>query len=220
MRAPTPFILIVTVLGAAFYLALPILAWGDVAGFFAHPARAGAVLITVIAMVAAPFSGASRGGGVREDRRNRWVLVPILLIGIASGFVPAYTDVRGIWTIDGDAVRYGGLVLYGVGVVLRLWPVFVLGRRFSPVVAIQENHTLVTGGIYGLIRHPSYLGLLVTMLGWALVFRSAIGVLLVLLIFPALVARIESEETLLASEFGDAYAAYRARTWRLVPYVY
>jgi protein-S-isoprenylcysteine O-methyltransferase Ste14 len=220
MRASSPLLVLVSIFGVLAYLILPILGWGSFSGFFAHPTRTALMVVTVIAAVVAPFARSSFGGGVREDRGNRWVLVPLLLISLANGFVPAYTDVRGIWTLDGDTVRYAGLALYLVGIVLRMWPVFVLGPRFSPVVAIQKDHALVTGGIYGVIRHPSYVGLLVTMLGWVLVFRSAIGVLLVLLMVPALIARIEAEEKLLAAEFGDAYAAYRAHTWRLVPYVY
>jgi protein-S-isoprenylcysteine O-methyltransferase Ste14 len=87
-------------------------------------------------------------------------------------------------------------------------------------VAIQEGHELVTGGLYRVIRHPSYLGLLLGLLGWALVFRSAIGFLVSLLLLLPLVARMNSEEALLESEFGSQYADYRRRTWRLVPFVY
>ena len=67
---------------------------------------------------------------------------------------------------------------FAAGGALRIWPVFVLGRRFSGLVAIQPGHTLVTSGVYGFIRHPSYLGLLVNALGWGLAFRSGVGVLL------------------------------------------
>ena len=52
-------------------------------------------------------------------------------------------------------------MLFAVGGALRIWPVFVLGRRFSGLVAIQPGHTLVTTGIYSVIRNPSYLGLLI-----------------------------------------------------------
>jgi hypothetical protein len=58
---------------------------------------------------------------------------------------------------------------------LRIWPVFVLGHRFSGLVAIQPGHTLVTSRVYRLIRRPSYVGLLVNSLGWALAFRSGVG---------------------------------------------
>ncbi|MBV9116436.1 MAG: hypothetical protein JOY63_03615, partial [Acetobacteraceae bacterium] len=66
---------------------------------------------------------------------------------------------------------------------MRLAAVFALGARFSPVVAIQPGHQLKTDGLYRLVRHPSYTGLLVNALGWALAFRSALGLILAVLLF-------------------------------------
>jgi len=137
-----------------------------------------------------------------------------------AAYLPAYTDRVGYWTVDGNTIRWLGVVLFVVGGALCIWPVFVLGNRFSGLVAIQPGHTLVTNGIYGVIRHPSYLGLLMNSLGWAFAFRSLVGVLLAVLIVPPLVARISAEERLLSSQFGDEYDAYRNRTWRLVPGLY
>jgi protein-S-isoprenylcysteine O-methyltransferase Ste14 len=108
---------------------------------------------------------------VREDRANRWVIVALGLIGLLDAYLPAYTDSKEFWTFDGDAIRWLGIVLFAAGGALRIWPVFVLGRRFSGFVAKQPGHTLVTTGLYGVVRHPSYLGLLVNSLGWALAFR-------------------------------------------------
>ena len=96
----------------------------------------------------------------------------------------------------------------------------MLGRRFSGLVAIQPGHTLVTTGVYSVIRHPSYLGLLVNSLGWGLAFRSGVGVLLTALSIPPLLARIRAEEMLLRTQFGADYDAYRARTSRLIPGLY
>ena len=127
---------------------------------------------------------------------------------------------NGFWTLDGDAIRWLGVVLFTAGGALRIWPVFVLGRRFSGLVAIQPGHTLVTSGVYGVIRHPSYLGLLVNSLGWGLAFRSGVGVLLTALIIPPLFARIRAEERLLRTQFGAEYDAYCARTSRLIPGLY
>ena len=174
----------------------------------------------MVISVAALFTRGNLSSGRREDTRNRWVILPFLVLGLVPGWLPAYTDRRDLWTIDGDAVRYLGLALFVVGSVLRVGAVFVLGRRFSGLVAIQEGHELVTGGLYRVIRHPSYLGLLLGQLGWVLVFRSAIGVLVALLLLPPLVARMNSEEALLQSEFGERYADYRRHTWRLVPFLY
>ncbi|MEI9983039.1 MAG: isoprenylcysteine carboxylmethyltransferase family protein [Aliidongia sp.] len=136
------------------------------------------------------------------------------------GWLPAFTDRLELWTLDGDTIRWLGVALFAAGGALRIWPVFVLGRRFSGLVAIQPGHALVTDGIYGVIRHPSYLGLLINVAGWALAFRSAAGLALGALLVPPLLARIAAEERMLLSQFGDAYEAYRARTARLIPGLY
>jgi protein-S-isoprenylcysteine O-methyltransferase Ste14 len=106
--------------------------------------------------------------------------------------------------------------LFAAGGALRIWPVFILGHRFSGLVAIQSGHTLVTSGVYGVIRHPSYLGL-VSSFGWALAFRSGVGILLTVVLVPTLLARIHAEERLLCAHFGDEYNAYCAHTSRLIP---
>lgn len=100
---------------------------------------------------------------------------------------------------------------------LRLWPVVVLGDRFSGLVAIQPGHTLVTGGIYTIIRHPSYAGMILNSLGWSLAFRSVVGALITALLIPPIIARIYAEEALLSSQFGAEYDAFQEKTkWRLI----
>jgi len=170
--------------------------------------------------VASFFAGGNLSSGVREDRRNRWVIVAFGVIGLLDAYLPAYTDRKELWTIDGDTIRWLGVVLFAAGGALRLWPVCVLGDRFSGLVAIQPGHTLVTGGVYGVIRHPSYLGLLVNSLGWGLAFRSGVGALLTALLIPPLVARIRAEERLLRAQFGEQYETYCAGTSRLIPGLY
>jgi protein-S-isoprenylcysteine O-methyltransferase Ste14 len=166
------------------------------------------------------FAGGNLNAGVREARGNRWVLPVFGVIGFLNAYQPAYTDHNEFWTIDGDIVRWIGVVLFAVGGALRIWPVFVLGHRFSDLVAIQPEHSLIPSGIYGVIRHPSYLGLLINSLGWSLAFRSGVGVLLTALLILPLLARIEAEENLLHSQFGEEYDAYRSHTWRLIPGIY
>jgi protein-S-isoprenylcysteine O-methyltransferase Ste14 len=217
---PTPRLAFIAVVATLAYLGLAILGWGGFAAFFSHPALI-AVAIELFAMSGvALFSSGNLSPGEREDRGNRWVLAAFGLIGLLSAYLPAYTDRKGFWILDGDTVRWLGVILVAAGGALRLWPVFVLGRRFSGLVAIQPGHTLVTSGVYRVIRHPSYLGLLIGALGWALAFRSGVGVLLTALIIPPLLARIRAEETLLRTQFCGEYDAYRARTSRLIPGLY
>jgi protein-S-isoprenylcysteine O-methyltransferase Ste14 len=206
--------------GTAAYLGLAILGWGGWTAFFSHPARVAlAVALAVMAGVSL-FADGNLSPGLREDRGNRWVIGALALIGLLAAYLPAYTDRQGFWTLDGDALRWLGVGLFAAGGALRIWPVFVLGRRFSGLVAIQPGHTLVTSGIYGVIRHPSYLGLLVNALGWGLAFRAGVGVLLTALMIPPLLVRIRAEEKLLRTQFGDEYGAYCARTSRLIPGFY
>jgi protein-S-isoprenylcysteine O-methyltransferase Ste14 len=206
--------------GVVAFLGLAILGWGGFDAFFANPARIALVVATAALVIAALFTSGNLSTGEREDRSNRWVIGALGLIGLLSAWLPAYTDRKEFLVLDGDVVRWLGVALYAGGGALRIWPVFVLGRRFSGLVAIQPGHTLVTDGIYSYIRNPSYLGLLILSLGWALAFRSGLGVLLAALNIPPLVARMNSEERLLHAQFGQEYEAYRARTWRLLPGVY
>jgi protein-S-isoprenylcysteine O-methyltransferase Ste14 len=204
----------------ATYLGLAVLGWGSVDGFFAHPAFVALTVVSFLLAGAASLAGGSLSAGLREDRENRWVIPVLILLGLLSAYLPAYTDRIDVWTFDGETVRWLGVLLAAIGGALRLWPVFILGLRFSGLVAIQPGHALVTTGLYGVVRHPSYLGLLVGSLGWALVFRSIVGLLLLILTIPVILARIRAEEALLKTEFGAGYEAYRRRTSRLIPGFY
>jgi len=215
-----PMRLLLVVVSSAVYFALAVAGRGGIGAFFAQAALIALTFVLVALSGAVVVAGGNASTGVREDRRNRWVIVVFSVIGLAGAYLPAWSDRKGIWIIDGDAIRWLGVVLFAIGGGLRLWPVFVLGHRFSGLVAIQPGHRLVTRGIYGVIRHPSYLGLLISSLGWGLAFRSGIGVLLAALLVPPLLARINAEEKLLRSQFGDEYDVYRAQTARLIPGLY
>lgn len=202
------------------YLALAMWALGGFAAFFAHGALVAVAIATLVMAIASLFTEGNLSSGEREDRANRWVIPAFGVIGIVSGFLPAYTDRIDVWTFGGEGVRWLGALLYIIGGALRLWPVFVLGNRFSGLVAIQPGHRLVTDGIYRNLRNPSYLGMLILGVGWALAFRSGVGLLLVALTVIPLIARINAEEALLKAQFGNEYEAYCARSWRLVPGLY
>jgi protein-S-isoprenylcysteine O-methyltransferase Ste14 len=199
---------------------LAIAGWGGWSPFFAHPAMRALAAVTVVLGVLAVPSGGGISKGEQEDRGNRWVLAAFSAIALLMAFFSSYTDRIGFWTIDGDTMRWVGVVVCLAGGILRIWPVYVLRYRFSGLVAIQPGHTLETHGIYSVIRNPSYLGMLTTSLGWVLAFRSGVGVVLALSLIVPLVARMHAEERLLKEHFGAEYEAYFARTWRLVPWIY
>ena len=202
------------------YLGLAVWGMGGFAAFFSHAPLVVVVLATLVMAIASLFTEVNLNSGEREDRANRWVLPAFGVIGLLSGFLPAYTDRIDFWTFGGEGVRWLGALLFIIGGALRLWPVFVLGNRFSGLVAIQPGHRLVTDGIYRKLRNPSYLGMLITAVGWALAFRSGVGLLLVALTMVPLMAGIDAEEALLRAQFGSEYEAYCKRSWRLIPGIY
>ena len=209
-----------SLLSVGLYLSLTILGAGGWRVFFAEPARTALFVGTVALGVISLFSHAGITSGAREDRSNRWIFLPLTVLGFLLAFLPAYAERKEFWVMDGEALRWTGVVLFAVGGALRLWPIFVLGERFSGLVAIQPGHRLVTTGVYRWIRHPSYLGLLLYSIGWSLAFRSVVGLLLTALMLIPLLARIRAEERLLLEYFGREYADYQARTWRLIAGVY
>ncbi len=216
----SPRLAALSLVASLVYLGLAILGMGGLVAFFSHPAL-WVIALSLLAMAGvAQFSEGNLSPGKQEDRENRWVLAAFGILGLLLAFLPAYTDRLNFWTFGGTDTRWFGVVFFIAGDILRLWPVFVLGNRFSGLVAIQPGHQLVTTGIYGTLRNPSYLGLLINCVGWALAFRSGVGLLLTALMLIPLIARIHAEEALLRKEFGKQYDTYCAYTWRLVPWIY
>lgn len=219
---PSRGVLVTLVLGTSFgFVACAVLGAGGWEAFFSQPARGAAALVVLVAAAATCFTEVNASAGVRAGTNDGWLVLVVLVATPVLAWFPAWSERRGNGVIDGDVVRWAGVALLAAGGVLRVWPMFLLGRRFSALVAIQPGHTLVTTGAYRFVRHPSYLGALVALAGWALVFRSGPG-LLALLPAPVLTAtRIEAEEAVLAANFGDTYDAYRRTTrWRLLPGLY
>lgn len=218
MTQPAQNLIIFVVVGVQ--IGLTVLGMGGLAWFYTHTALIALAIVDGVMLIASLFTEGNLSSGEREDRGNRWVLLAFGVLMLMDSYLPPYTDRMEMLMIDGETTRWIGVVLFAVGGVLRLWPVFVLGRRFSGLVAIQKGHTLVTSGIYGVVRNPSYLGMLVMTLGFVLAFRSLAGIAITACLIPPLAARIRAEEAMLRSQFGAEFDAYCARTSRLIPRVY
>src|SRR5581483_7505785 len=153
---PKGSIILLAVLPTLAFLGIVVWAYGDVSRFFQHPARLGLVVATVLLTILALSSDSSGlGSGEREDRSNRWIFLPFTVLSLLLAWLPPYFDGRDLWTLTQPVIPYVGLILFVLGSILRLAPVFALGRRFSGLVAIQHGHRLKTDGLYRFIRHPS-----------------------------------------------------------------
>ena len=92
-----------------------------------------------------------------------------------------------------------------------------LGRNWSGTVTVKHDHELVTGGPYGIVRHPIYTGLLGGFIGSAIALGEWRGLVAVVLVLIAFMRKIRLEERWMQERFGDAYRRYRQRVPALVP---
>ena len=213
--------------GILVFVGLPVVAWGinDLPGFLASPGRLGylvvALLLNTIIGIRMPEVGKQRVTPRRIVPRQNLAVALLQVLSLAIVMVAPFCDRRGIAVVGGlEAIRFLGLGMYALGLLLMHWTQTHLGRQFSVQVAIQDEHRLVTDGPYRFLRHPRYLGILVFSKGIALVFRSWIALGLVAAIAVVLLWRIHDEEALMREEFGAEWDAYCRTSWRLVPLVW
>jgi protein-S-isoprenylcysteine O-methyltransferase Ste14 len=119
------------------------------------------------------------------------------------------------------SVFFVGICFMLLGIALRWYSAGTLGKYFTFDVAIQTGQTLVEVGPYRYIRHPSYSGALLTLLGFGLALGNWLGLAANLSCMGfAYTYRISVEEAALASALGESYKQYMRRTWRLVPFLF
>ena len=167
--------------------------------------------------VLATMAGRSRGGE-SADRGTKRLLVWSAVIGLTACIVIA---------INVSSLRFGantwttlvlGIAIAWLGVLLRVWAVWSLGRFFQRDVMIQTDHVVWRGGPYRLLRHPAYAGTLISYLGFGLAIGSWVGALVwVAIVAAGYVPRIRVEEAELTRALGDSYRDYARTTARLVP---
>jgi len=158
-----------------------------------------------------------RGTRIKKEDRGSHLL---LWMSIFASIIIAYSLAGSGIAMLPSWVYYPGIVLMVSGIVLRQWSIAVLGQFFSGTVGIQGGQKVVDTGPYRLVRHPSYTGLLLILVGLGLAVQSGWAVLVLLLLFGMAIGyRMYVEEQALVSELGDEYVKYSKSTKRLIPYV-
>ena len=117
------------------------------------------------------------------------------------------------------AVAYTGLALTLAGAGFAIWARAYLGRNWSAIVTIKEDHRMVYSGPYALVRHPIYSGLLLALLGSALALGEVRGLAAVGLALLAWWLKSRLEEQFMEQRFGAEYAVYKRRVKALIPFV-
>jgi protein-S-isoprenylcysteine O-methyltransferase Ste14 len=163
-----------------------------------------------------------RSGVPRGRRQDRWsgpILVFFVFLAVYAGIGVSR---RAHWAaIDpGQDLVFGlGIVLALIGIGVRWYAVLSLGRFFTTRVITRADQTVVRRGPYRFVRHPSYSGALLTVLGILLCQTNWLSVACFVLALPGFAYRIRVEERALVSALGEPYRDYMRRTKRLVPFV-
>jgi protein-S-isoprenylcysteine O-methyltransferase len=165
--------------------------------------------------------------GTKQDKSTLGMIWVVIGLSITAGtFVArsAFLRDHGLWMFElphGRAVNVAAVALFAAGLILRWWAIVTLGRFFTVDVTIERDHELVQRGPFRWVRHPSYTGVLLAFLGWALTLRNWAAIAVVLVpIFVAFVRRMNVEEEALLKALGVRYRDYIGRTKRLIPGVY
>jgi len=165
-------------------------------------------------------------GGAKQDRRRETLAsrfahllplgVAIILISVPphAGWASARFLPR-MW-----AFYWIGVALIAAGMGFSVWARLHIGRNWSAVVTVKQDHELVRSGPYGIVRHPIYGGLLLAFLGTAIANGTWVSLVAVLLVVVSFRRKIRLEERWMAEQFPRDYPRYRAEVAALVPFVF
>ncbi|MFX0009826.1 MAG: methyltransferase family protein [Candidatus Hermodarchaeota archaeon] len=148
-----------------------------------------------------------------------FLLAPFFLIAAFYENKLLVSSILPFW--DSIIVSYVGFVIYLSAGILVIVGRTQLGKFGSGELLTQKDHKLYTEGIYKRIRNPMYFGALIAVIGFGLVFRTIITLVLVAIIyFIVFKMRITEEERLLTETFGDEFTEYKKRSKKLIPFIY
>ncbi len=161
----------------------------------------------------------SKNNAVSRDRGSLGLIWLVNSTVFPLGIMTAYRLLA--CRIPWPVVSETGYGMFAAGLVLRWYSVIYLGRFFTTNVAIAADQRVVNTGPYRWIRHPSYAGGLLVILGWCLTVGNWASLAIICLPSSAVqLWRIQVEEKVLLGGLGDAYRSYMKRTKRLIPMLY
>ncbi|GAY16159.1 isoprenylcysteine carboxylmethyltransferase family protein [Mycobacterium sp. shizuoka-1] len=161
----------------------------------------------------------THAGVTAETRPVQKVVIAATFVVFAAMLVVPALDHRFGWSNVPPWLSVLGDVLVAAGLGLAMWVVYQ-NRYAAANITIEDGQTLVSTGLYGLVRHPMYSGNVILMTGIALALGSYWALLLVAVGTALMAVRILDEEKLLAAEL-DGYREYMQKVrYRLVPLIW
>lgn len=152
------------------------------------------------------------------SERGGWWVVAQLVMFVAAYFIPDRFGWTVPWTSP-DLATGAGVVLLAAGVLLFVIAALTLGPALTPFPRPNEAGVLRTGGVYAIVRHPIYTGVLLAAFGWSLTHHSVVGLGFDVLLFFFFDRKSAREERWLVERYPD-YGSYRQRVRKLIPGIY
>ena len=121
---------------------------------------------------------------------------------------------------DAAIYRWIGLFMTIAGVMFAIWARFTLGRNWSGVVTVKENHQLIRNGPYSFVRHPIYTGVTFAAFGTAVFVGDIRSIILLVAVLSVFIHKIKIEEQFMTDQFGSEYTSYRQETKALIPFLW
>ena len=144
------------------------------------------------------------------------VLAILLLVNAHKLGVPLSTEL----ITGGRPISVLAVALSLSGLAICIWSRVTLGRNWSSVVAVKNEHELIQSGPYCLVRHPIYLGMIMMFLANVLLSGRLGGILGVICLVVSFYVKLLREETVMLAEFPGQYPDYCRRVKRLIPFIH
>ena len=162
---------------------------------------------------------ANRANSKGKDKNSFRIIWIVIYISIAASIFIATKFNKPI--LPTNLLKYLGLGLTVVGVIIRFIAIRTLGKFFTVKLSIDDEHRLINTGLYKTIRHPAYTGSMLSFLGLGLSFNNWLCLFVIAIpVYSAFIYRIRVEEKLLLQQPELFYAEYMKHTKRLIPFIY
>ena len=173
-------------------------------------------------IIRTPFQFRTRKNKIEKSTQTNTDKLLMLLVFMGMTVIPLFYIFTGEFEEYNYTPYFGlvvlGVILYGFGLWMFYYAHKDLGLNWSITTNIRKEHTLVTDGVYYVIRHPMYASIWLLVLAQPCILPNWVAGFSGVVTFIALyLYRVGREERLMIEKFGTAYVEYMGRTGRLIP---